>query len=286
MGDLSVPVHGNVAELGSKDPTESKTLRKRYEAEFYNRWRELKGLVNQRIIQNDSLQLNASSLSRKAKQKIEEFIDWFREKARSLFGLDKSKTINQRPGSQQNQEYNITPWIAGFALLAYTKGIEVADTYFEAKIVSRPEFATKNQMPFVERYGLMASRHQSEVEGLVDRVVRKVRRVVSDGIQSTLSRRAIASNINNVIDDDGILNGRRIANTETIRTINDAALTVYDKAGVEGVTAKVEYLTRQDDRVCPKCKKLHGRVYDIDEAYGLLPQHPLCRCFLLPHKPN
>jgi SPP1 gp7 family putative phage head morphogenesis protein len=47
---------------------------------------------------------------------------------------------------------------------------------------------------------------------------------------------------------------------------------------LEGVTVDAEYTTADDNKVCPKCRQLEGNVYTIDEARGIIPVHPNCRC--------
>ena len=47
----------------------------------------------------------------------------------------------------------------------------------------------------------------------------------------------------------------------------------YREVGV----SKVKWLTAQDERTCPECAPLDGRVFKIDEAPGP-PKHPACRC--------
>ena len=48
--------------------------------------------------------------------------------------------------------------------------------------------------------------------------------------------------------------------------------------GVTEVGVAAEWLTAEDDRVCDSCDELNGVVLTVDEAHGLLPRHPGCRC--------
>ena len=69
-----------------------------------------------------------------------------------------------------------------------------------------------------------------------------------------------------------------LTRTEVINAHAEATLNSYVEAGLEGVTVNAEYTTAGDDKMCPKCVALQGRPYTIDEARGLIPQHPNCRC--------
>lgn len=78
-------------------------------------------------------------------------------------------------------------------------------------------------------------------------------------------------------------NAARIVQTELTRAINEAAARAYRQNG----THLVRWVTEHDDRVCPEC--------DANEAAGpwplgqpfpsgaiTPPQHPRCRCALMP----
>jgi GNAT superfamily N-acetyltransferase len=52
--------------------------------------------------------------------------------------------------------------------------------------------------------------------------------------------------------------------------------------GVKGVEFEVEWITA--DNPCPKCSAMSSKIYSIEEAHGLIPLHPSCRCKWLPVK--
>lgn len=96
-----------------------------------------------------------------------------------------------------------------------------------------------------------------------------------------------------------------IARTESIRASNSASVEAYRQSGV--VVGK-EWLTERDDRTCPFCEKLDGKVIGLDKNYfkvgdkvhaedskgnkvsmevgladvGEPPLHPDCRCTTIP----
>lgn len=75
---------------------------------------------------------------------------------------------------------------------------------------------------------------------------------------------------------------RTLARTETIRASNYGALQGYTEAGVE----KVEFYAAADERTCEVCAGFHGQYYKLDEAEGMIPVHPNCRCTYLPVIPK
>ncbi len=91
-----------------------------------------------------------------------------------------------------------------------------------------------------------------------------------------------------------------IARTESIRAANFGTVEAYRQSEV--VIAK-EWLTERDDRVCPWCLSMDGKIVDLDKDYfkigdtldvdgkvleikltdvGYPPLHPQCRCTTIP----
>ena len=65
---------------------------------------------------------------------------------------------------------------------------------------------------------------------------------------------------------------------ESIR-LNREALERYRKAGVR----QYKWLSANDERTCNECKKLHGKIFDVnDENAPLPPLHFGCRCTIIP----
>jgi len=71
---------------------------------------------------------------------------------------------------------------------------------------------------------------------------------------------------------------QKIARTEVIAASNEGALRGYEDAGIE----KAEFYAALDERMCPDCESLHGNIYPIEEAHGIIPVHPSCRCTYIP----
>ena len=66
---------------------------------------------------------------------------------------------------------------------------------------------------------------------------------------------------------------KRIVNSEYVHVANRAATDRYKTAGI----TKYRWLCNEDERTCPECSAMDGKVFDIDS--GILPiLHPNCRC--------
>ncbi|GIV82774.1 MAG: hypothetical protein KatS3mg051_2128 [Anaerolineae bacterium] len=132
-----------------------------------------------------------------------------------------------------------------------------------------------------------------------------------DGINATTRervRQAVTTWVENgeplprLIDDLTPIFGRQraelIATTEVTRAYAEGNRLAYREAGV----TQWQWTTARDERVCPVCGPLHGRVVSIgtdfrgglpDEVLSMVPQsftappaHPRCRCFLRPWLPE
>lgn len=72
-----------------------------------------------------------------------------------------------------------------------------------------------------------------------------------------------------------------IARTETTAAANMAQIAVMERAGIR----YKQWVTGGDERTCPLCGALNGKVVRIDEEFapGVLapPRHPQCRCALV-----
>ena len=71
-----------------------------------------------------------------------------------------------------------------------------------------------------------------------------------------------------------------IATTEHSRAYNTGKLQTYQNYGVQ----LVDIVTMHDERVCQVCIGLEqNNPYTAQEAEGLIPAHPRCRCTFKPH---
>ena len=74
----------------------------------------------------------------------------------------------------------------------------------------------------------------------------------------------------------------RIINTEIVRAKAEGVLSGLKNLGYTHVTMGVEFVTANDGAVCPHCNDYSGVVMTIEEAQGLIPLHPNCRCSWIP----
>jgi SPP1 gp7 family putative phage head morphogenesis protein len=80
----------------------------------------------------------------------------------------------------------------------------------------------------------------------------------------------------------GVYRGTLMARTEIVRAHAESTLNRFEEFGLRNVVNMAEWQTAGDHRVCPLCAQLQGRTFTIQEARGMLPLHPNCRCTWLP----
>lgn len=89
----------------------------------------------------------------------------------------------------------------------------------------------------------------------------------------------LSKRVKGVFSDCNRRRSKVIARTEVIAASNEGALVGYKDSGV---VEKVEFFTALDERTCEECMGLHGNQYALDNASGMIPVHPQCRCTWLP----
>ena len=106
----------------------------------------------------------------------------------------------------------------------------------------------------------------------------QIGRVLADGVAQGKGPLEIARQMSKEVK--GITKKRAIAlaRTEIIHAHAEAQLDGFEELGVKKVGARVEFLDSSDDLVCPRCKKLNGKVFTIKQARGVIPVHVFCRC--------
>lgn len=133
----------------------------------------------------------------------------------------------------------------------------------------------------VDKVKMLASRAFDELDNVTGDMSNRMSRVLADG----LVRGASPIEIGRALAKETDLSRDRamtIARTEIIRAHAEGQLNALDDLGVESVGVAVEWATAGDDKVCKACAPLEGVILKIDEARGLIPRHPSCRCCFYP----
>jgi SPP1 gp7 family putative phage head morphogenesis protein len=281
MGD-SCCLHIN-AEL-RRDPTRTTTLRNKFEAEAYRRFRKLKGMIRKELVDMDGLGLK-NNRGRfgfpRPEEKVAAFMDWLRMAQRDeILGVSEGVPLNQAARQA---------WTRVYVESAYNRGVVQAAAQMRgggAQVSDRWVQAAFNRPIHADRLGLAYTRTFSELEGITQAMDQQISRTLAEGIGSGNNPVEIARAINNRVDKIGITRARALARTEVISAHAEASINSYEEAGIEGVEVVAEFATAGDGLVCPECQALEGVVRPLDEARGVIPVHVNCRCAWIPKIEN
>lgn len=136
---------------------------------------------------------------------------------------------------------------------------------------------TLGRRPTVEALKFLAGRTFNDIEAVSNRTSAKLTRALADGMVRGSAPSTIAKNVSQILGVTRV-EAERIARTEIVRAHAEGQLRAFADLGLERVGVLVEYLTAGDGRVCPQCSALGSRILALEEAQGLIPQHPNCRC--------
>ena len=295
------------------DPSRTTILRNQFASSMKRRFKELERVVVVSVDTNDcfgvremraNVQTNIDPIpskdlkDRDSKEKIETFMIWLRKQA--ALGILGLYTVNQI-GRLLEQ-----PWTDTYIESAYKNGI--ARAYIEMKKAGYavPSLSSVggvealiNTPIHAEKLGIVLAKTYSDLRGIVENMDMQMARVLAKGISEGKNPRLLAKELSAVISKkDGVnLTGtlgkfvtasRRaelLARTEIIRAYNDALLTTYRDLGAPELGVMAEWVTT-GARVCPICESMEGQLFSFEEAEGMLPAHPLCKCIFLPAKIN
>lgn len=177
-------------------------------------------------------------------------------------------------------------WQETYVNRSYRKGIRQADQRLAQEGVDVPDDPNLGrivQVPIHRRkLELLFTRNFTELEGITEASAQQMRRELAEGLAQGENPRKVATRLNDRVDNVGVHRSRLLARTEIIRAHAESTLTRYEQFGIEGVAGKAELATAGDSRVCAICAGLEGQVFSVEEARGVIPLHPQCRCTWIP----
>jgi len=269
------------------DPTRTATLRRVFAQKMNGKVRALRQAIWKLIVEEDALGLGPSpSMKLDAvlnvrwefesdAQKVKEFRTWLKQQVDA--GLLETNNRDE-------------PWTDEYVHSAHKKGVIRA--YNDAKQANmvtddtgvfegtRDQFLMDafNSPQTVRRLELLKTRAFTQLEGITDTMSSQLGTILADGLANGHGARKIARNIHKSI---GAISKKRamvLARTEIIHAYAEGQLDAFERLGVDELGIMAEWLTAWDDKVCPLCAELSGVVMRVEEARGLLPRHPNCRC--------
>ena len=302
----------SVSQSRKYDPTGTTTLRNLFARAMSKRFNELVSTIKKAIINQDCFGMRKESIQThqmsipgqgafaftRSSDKVEAFMKWLQQQ------IDKGileVTIFQQAGHSVE-----SAWTNLYILDSYKRAViraryELKKAGYDVPSMEQTGgIAMSMSTPFhMDRVGLLFTRVFSDLKGITSAMDAQISRVLAQGMADgdgmmLIARKLVATINGTEMGELGITDtlGRFIpaarraemlARTELIRAYADASLQEYKNWGVIGVSADVEFVSSNDDRVCPECSDLNGQVFTLDEASGVLPVHVNCRCCWVPY---
>lgn len=287
----------NVSELRRRnplrrDPSRTLLIRRHFMREIARRMRDLKKDLWEFLVTEDELGLGKRKLGLKLNERRYEFLTSDRKLAAFNDWLQTaidSKVLGVAQGENA--------WTAKYISSAWRQGLNRAYIQGRASKLSKSadfmagskaEFLRSafNQPELASKVRLLGTRTFNGMEGLTRQMKADLNRILADGIVNGRAPRKVAKDMMDRIDGLTRSRANTIARTEIIHAQAEGQLDGLEALGVEEVTAEVEWSDSGDELVCPKCSKMSGRTFTIDEARGMIPLHPNCRCSWIPVEPR
>lgn len=303
---LSQPTGGTVEALASDDPTNSAEKRQQFRGRFQSRWESVEERVRMLIQGDRHYKPGASRRMDADSAQIADFREWLESTLDEVL-IEPAPQRAIRRGRH---------WTAPFTKNLYVHGIRQADAALRRVgwdfTAPDPETAIHYE-PHEDRLAQQFVETYQDVVDAARAAERDATRAYRSAVNTTASVSETIGDVNDRLEKVGRNRTDLVAETKSIRTINEAVLTRYEQVGANEVGVEIETIpegedslshtcthatvealdehdndipqffdTAGDDRVCPECSLLAGNVYTIKEirdgSAPEIPRHPRCRC--------
>lgn len=210
-------------------------------------------------------------------RRLEAFNVWFAEQVRKgIFIVD--------PGTPPGK-----PWVSKYVQSAWKR--RSISTYLAAR-VSRGEISKSQEESLrsafagpvsMDKVRLLATRIFEDLKGFTAQMSTQLSRILAQGMIDGTGAIPLARKMSREIDGLTRERALTIARTETIRAHAEGQLLAFKQLNVRRIVVMAEWSTAGDGRVCSYCVKHKGKIYLPENASGLIPAHPNCRCTWLPY---
>jgi SPP1 gp7 family putative phage head morphogenesis protein len=266
-----------------QDPTFTKTLRQKFEAEVNRRYKKVLAELNDFMAQAPEVVINKRYEFPVGPLETATILDFLNESVRR-------NIIDPAEAERIVREKGVTPdpnnWVESYLYGAYKKGVRRAQNEINKR-------SPKGNNVDLMKGALKRQNHQGKLEQILGRVYTDlekideamqagIRREIALGLEAGEGTAKIAKRIEGRVEKIGRTRSRVLARTEVIRTHHQANIASYREAGVKQIVVQAEFSTAGDGRVCSECKGLEGKKFDLKTIEDMIPVHPNCRCVALP----
>lgn len=269
------------------DPTGTQKIVKAFQRDISKRLRFIAQQCRKLIVGEDAFGLKVQEIQGPAAlfntrfkfntnpEKVAEFQEWLDKQIAAGF-------YSKSPSGEGME------WAGEYITDAYRKAQVRAYVDAKASGVSSVKGMTQREFLLASMAGdhstqqikTLYTRAFTELKGMTQEMDTQLSRVLADGLVKGLGAEELARAIELSVGNIDRTRARRIARTEIIRSYAESQLDALEAMGVESVGVMVEWATAEDP--CELCAELKGVLFTIQEARGLIPRHPNCRCAFIP----
>lgn len=171
--------------------------------------------------------------------------------------------------------FTTNPWQLPFVETAFLRGVAFADRQLAGSGLITTPLEFMGIRPYGAEIAAALARNFADLQNITQEMSRQVEAEIASAVDWV----TMAAGATDRIEKVGRSRGEVMARTLVIWSFAEATLARYAAAGIGMVTGLVELLTAANP--CPLCEDMRG-VYTIEQARGLLPRHPRCRCAWTP----
>lgn len=267
------------------DPTRTKTLRRRYAQTLRAPFRAIRAEIRRGVGRDDRLGLSAEAESlaaealspdidelenyefKRSGRKRRHFEKWLAEQLRTTVLTTIRRGRNQ------------------YIKKAYDRGVAHAKQQLDE---SGADLDAAFNAPIRKRtLRRLYSRNFSLLQDITRDVGDELSETLTTGLANGWGATKTARKLNDRIGAVGLWRATLLARTETINAFTEGTLDRFEATDeVDEVAGRAELITAEDNRVCEDCEDLDGETFPIDEARGIIPVHPMCRCAFVRPQPK
>ncbi len=262
--------------MNRSDPSKTALIRRKFVMEVNSRYRSVAS----------NLRIAAANIPLLGETNnftvIQERLDWVQT------FLDQQFKVALLAGDWY-QKYIEDAYIKGVRRgIRYTKGKELF--WLDSSSAQGLEIAFIRQVSNMYTLDTLRQKTLSDLTTIVQAVRGRILSDLSILLVRGATEKDIYKSLQQTMHNIGVLRSRTVARSEVVRAQSYGLLDAFQGFGITEVkvaaeTTKsftsnenVEYISSSDTKVCPLCKPFDGKVMSIQEAYGLIPIHPNCRC--------
>ena len=278
-----------------RDPTRTTMLRKQFIADVTRRFKALGRAITELVDENDAFGL-------RERPKIKFHAEIPGGKRQYQFLTDAKKVDAYQAWLKQQVDAKILspvggiagkPWTAKYIDSAYMKGglRAYTDTHAEA-LAGSSDFYAGGKAGFLKdvfggpealsKIELLGTRAFNGLKGITDTMSTQMSRILADGLAHGKGPGEIARELRASVSKMNKTRANMLARTEIINAHAEGQLDAFDALGIKELGVMAEWSTAGDNRVCEQCAGLEGSRFTVEEARGMIPIHPNCRCSWIP----